>query len=177
MQRYIEQLIEDLHAATWNLNAPHEIWEESGADPDDELELEDMSYVEEFIYGDEIPISEITGINQEQLPFPEQLTKEQLALLSIELEKLLLNFHFILEFPEGYPAELRYPFIRNFWNENHVAMSFGNIHIEFCEYNEEKCPFQGYCNTCKEVARQMEVDDLTGKASNFEIDIDTILPN
>jgi hypothetical protein len=177
MKRYIEQLIEDLHAASWNQNPPHEIWELTGADPENECELEDLSYLEEFILGTEIPISHITGIKQELLPPPEELTQEQQALLSFELEKLLLNFHFILEFPEDYPAQLRYPFIRNFWKENHVAMSFGNIHIEFCDYTEEKCPFPGYCDTCKEVARQMAADNLTNRATDFEVDIDTISPN
>ncbi|MBK7174994.1 MAG: hypothetical protein IPH84_17610 [Bacteroidales bacterium] len=177
MERYIMQLIEDLREASWNLNSPHEIWEKSGADTEDELEMEDMSYVEKFIYGDEIPISEITGIMHELLPPPEELTQEQRALLSTELEKLLLNFHFILEFPVGYPAELRYPFIRNFWLENHVSMSIGNTHIEFCEYNEEECPFQGYCDTCREVAMRMDFDIPTNTTTGFDIDFDTILPN
>lgn len=33
MKRYIEQLIDDLHKATWKMKPPHEMWEESGADP------------------------------------------------------------------------------------------------------------------------------------------------
>ena len=34
MERYIEQLIEDIHKATWNIRPPHEIWEQSGDDSD-----------------------------------------------------------------------------------------------------------------------------------------------
>ena len=52
MQRYIEQLIDDIHKATWDLKPPHPMWEESGADPDNELELEDLSYVEQYLEGD-----------------------------------------------------------------------------------------------------------------------------
>ncbi len=47
MQRYIEQLISDIRSATHNSQPPNEIWMESGANPDNELELEDMSYVED----------------------------------------------------------------------------------------------------------------------------------
>lgn len=159
MQRYIEQLIEDIHKATWNMKPPHELWEESEADPDDELELEDMSYLEKYIYGDEVPISVITEIHHEQLPPAEKLTQELQALLAVELEKLLQYFHFHLDFPDDYPSHLRYAFIRKFWEEKHVALSFGENHIEFCDYEEEHCPFPGYCNTCKEVAGQMKFDE------------------
>ena len=177
MQHYLEQLIDDLHKATWGMKPPHEIWEESEADPDDELELEDMSYVEKYLYGDEIPISEITGIGQDQLPPVEKLSQEQQALLAVELENLLQYFHFYLDFPKDYPVHLRYLFILKFWEEKHVALSFGENHIEFCSYDEEQCPFPGYCNTCKEVAEQMKFDEEhTGKV-DFDIDVENLLPS
>ncbi len=175
MQRYLEQLIDDLHKATWGIKPPHEIWEESNADPDDEVELEDMSYVEKYLYGDKIPISEITGIAREQLPPIEKLNQEQQALLAVELEKLLQFFHFYLDFPRDYPAHLRYAFILKFWEEKHVALSFGENHIEFCDYDEANCPFPGYCNTCNEVREQMKFDEEQG-SSSLEIDNETDLP-
>ncbi len=162
MQRYLEQLIEDLHKATWGIKPHHRLWEESEADPDDDLELEDMSFVEKYVYGDEIPISGITGISREQLPPVEKLSQDQQALLSVELELLLHYFHFYLDFPKDFPAHLRYPFICKFWEEKHVALSFGENHIEFCHYDEEDCPFPGYCNTCKDYTAQMESDEKQG---------------
>jgi len=174
MQRYIEQLIDDLHKATWRMKPPHELWETSKADPDDELELEDMSYVEKYLYGNEIPIPEITGIAREQLPPAEKLSQEQQALLAVELEKLLQYFHFYLDFPEGYPTHLRYPFILKFWDEKHVPLSFGENHIEFCDYNEEQCPFPGYCNTCIEVSEQMKFDEQHGIKADFDFNADEL---
>jgi hypothetical protein len=159
MQRYLEQLIEDLHRATWNIKTPHILWEESGADPDYELELEDMSYVEKYLYGDKEPISAITGIATEMLPPAEKLTICQQSLMATELERLLLYFHFHLDFPKNYPAHLKYPFIRNFWTEEQVLLSFGENHIEFCDYDEAHCPFPGYCVICKEIADQMNYDE------------------
>ena len=177
MQRYIEQLIEDIHKATWNLKPPHKLWEESGADPDDELELEDISYVEQYIEGETQAIGKITGIEPEQLPPAEKLTTEQRALLTIELEKLLQNYNFILDFPENYPAHLRYSFIRDFWNEEHVPLSFGQSHIEFCGYEEENCPFPGYCDTCKEIAEQMKFDEKSGDNADLDFDVEKLLPS
>ena len=157
MKRYIEQLIEDIHRATWNLKPPRDLWDH--ADLNSELEIEDMSFVEKYIYGDKEPVSGITGIDCNQLPPTEKLTVEQRALLAGKLEELLEYFHFHLDFPDTYPAHLRYPFIKNFWAEEHVLMSFGENHIKFCDDDEENCPFPGYCNTCKEVAEQFRHDE------------------
>ncbi len=178
MQHYLEQLIDDLHKATWGMKPPLKIWEDSEADPDDELELDDMSQVEKYLYGDAKPISGITGIAQEQLPPVEKLNKEQLALLAVELEKLLQYFHFYLDFPKDYPAHLRYAFIRKFWEEKHVALSFGENHIEFCDYDEANCPFPGYCYTCKEVSEQMKFDEQVNQKdhSTKDFNLNSILP-
>lgn len=162
MEQYIKQLIDDIHKATWNLKPPHKIWELSAADPDNELELEDMTYAEKHIYGRKKKISKITGISAESLPPSNKLNSEQKALLATELEKLLELFHFILDFPKDFPAELRYPFIVKIWNEKHVPLSFGEDHIEFCEWDEDMCPFPGYCTLCKEFKEQMKFDEETG---------------
>lgn len=172
MQRYIEQLIADIHQATWQIRPPREIWDH--ADTNSELEREDMEYVEKYIYGDKEPISSITGIDTEMLPVLEKLTQEQQALLAVELEKLLQHFNFYLDFPVNYPSNLRYPFIRNFWDREEVAVSFGENHIEFCSFEEEYCPFPGYCNTCKEVAQQMEFDNKIEKQGNPDLDEDEL---
>ena len=168
MDHYISQLISDIHQATWRVRPPHEIWED--VDTESEVELEDISYVEEHVYGIPEKISSITGIATEFLPEPEKLNKEQSGLLSVELEKLLNFFHFYLDFPEAYPLNLRYPFIRELWDEEHVPLSFGESHIEFCDYEEEHCPFPGHCNTCKEVAQQMEFDNKIENQGNANWD-------
>ena len=94
------------------------------------------------------------------------------ALLAGELENLLDVFHFKLDFPESFPANLRYPFIRNFWAESHVPMSFGNTHIGFCDYEEKDCPFPGYCSTCKEIEAEMKFDEETGSpAEDWDFDV------
>lgn len=174
MEKYIEQLIDDIRKATWNIRPPHEIWEQSGADPSKELELEDISYVEEFVYGKKERISKITGIDAKLLPPVKKLTSAQQARLAIELENLLNYFHFVLEFPENYPADLRYPFIRKIWKKKYVPMSFGDTHIELCSFNEEKCPFPGHCTTCKEIAVEMKCDEGIGD-SDYDPQVDELI--
>ena len=172
MNNYINQLIEIIREATTHVKPPHEIWND--ADPDDEIDLEDMSHVEKYIYGDEIPVSEITGIDADMLPPPEKLSYKQQALLTIELEKLLNNKHFALDFPQSFPADRRYPFIRKFWSENHVEMSFGTSHIEFCSYEKECCPFPGYCTSCDEIEEQFRIDEANEKRKRDLGDLDDL---
>lgn len=171
MKHYLEQLIDDIHKATLQVIPPHPLWLESGADPDDEVELEDMSYVEKYLYGEEKPISTITGIHAVVLPPSERLTEEQQAMLAVELEKLLQLFHFHLDFPEAYPANMRYRFIRDIWTKSFVPISVGENHIGFCNYEEENCPFPGYCTTCQDIAADMKQDEPD---QNEEADLDDI---
>ena len=139
MEHNLAQLLEDLQQATNNLKTMN-----------DENEPDDFSQVEKFENQEVTPISEITGFDQEHFPPGEKLSQEQQALLAEKLEELLEGYHFHLDFPHNYPKNLRYPFIRELWSQEHVAVTDGTIHIEFCEYDEDHCPFPGYCDTCKE---------------------------
>ncbi len=158
MQRYITQLIEDLHEIVQKVNPSGKVIEEETIHDDDSFarHIED---VENYLQGEQIPISQITGIEQELLPPPERLSEHQQRQLSLELEDFLKPHHFVLEFPQNYPFHLRYSFIRNFWTEKHPLMKFGTSHIEFCNYEPENCPFPGYCTNCEDF--KLEDLDMT----------------
>jgi hypothetical protein len=175
MQNYIKLLIDDIHKATFRLRPPSDTWLETEADPDNEAELEDLSFIEKHFDGKEEPISQITGIDTKQIPPVEKLTIEQQATLAIELEKLLIHFNFKLLFPENYPPHLKYPFIKEFWEEEHVALSFGMNEIEFCDMNDEiYCPFEGYCKICEEVRAQMKYDEECEQRIHIDNDDDDL---
>ncbi|MFO7789395.1 MAG: hypothetical protein R6V32_02395 [Bacteroidales bacterium] len=146
MEQYLVQLLEDINAVKAGLKKPKGLFDEVS-----EYDIEDMlDESERYVTGDERPISEITGIDHKSLPAPEKLLEEQKSLMAHTLEDFLLYFHFVLEFPENYPEHLRYPFIRDLWQENHVPLSMGECHIEFCDYKPDNCPFPGYCSLCKD---------------------------
>lgn len=148
MQQYIKQLIDDLHEIAQKANPSGKTEEEPVHD--NETFFKHIEDVENYLHGEQLPISEITEILPEQLPPPGKLNESQLAQLSVELENFLAHFHFALDFPQNYPNHLRYPFIKNFWTEKHTHMKFGTSHIEFCNYEKENCPFPDYCHTCDE---------------------------
>ena len=174
MQRYIEQLIEDIREAMPNCNPAIELKDNSVHD--DESFLKHIEDVEKYLHSEGELISTITGIDFNLLPPPKKLTSEQQERLATELEKLLQYFHFELDFPINYPVYLRYPFIKKFWEEKHAALSFGTSHIEFCDYDEENCPFPGYCKTCEEVNAQMKFDEeqANGNYIDERLDLDEL---
>lgn len=178
MKLYIKQLLADIQQACLKVAPPHPVWEQSEADPDNELELEDISFVEQYVYGTAIPVEKITDIAFAALPPPEKLRESQSQTLAKALIQLLDHHHFQLEFPEKYPMKLRYAFIRDFWATKQVPLSYGTNHIEFCDYEKENCPFPGYCNGCDEVEAQMEADGLYEKNNDtdWDIDMDGFLP-
>jgi len=73
-------------------------------------------------------------------------------------------------------SHLRYPFIKDLWDEYHVPLSFGENHIEFCDHEEGQCPFPGYCPNCEEVAAQMKFDEEHSKQHPSEEEDDIIFP-
>ena len=171
MERYIEQLFKDIRKATFNIRPPRELWMD--ADTEDEGLVEDLAYAEEFVYGEKEPVEIITGIKAKSLPSEEKLTTAQQELLTIELEKLLNYFNFQFDFPENLPVHLRYPFIKKFWSEEHVALSFGKSHVPLCDYKEDNCPFPDYCTVCADFKKEEEEG---AKAGNKDIDVDDLLP-
>ena len=76
---------------------------------------------------------------------------------------------------------LRYPFLYGLWDEEHVPLSFGENHIEFCSYEPENCPFPGYCSICNEINAQMKFDEDhdSGKGDGImdNVDPEDLLPD
>lgn len=178
MQRYVEQLVQDIRSATRNIRPPNPVWLNSGADPDSETEAQDMAYPEQFNTAKEASVSVIAGIDTLLLPPADKLTENQKTLLSIELEKLLDVCHIKLDFPENYPNNLRYKIIRSIWNEKVVAMSFGTTHFTLCDYDRSTCPFPGYCEICDEMEMQFKNDEEQSEGGEppSDPDYDKLLP-
>lgn len=141
--------------------------------------MEDISHVEQFVYGEELPIEEITGIAFEKLPLPEDLDEQQKAILSKALLQLLDHHNFELDFPENYPLAMRYAFIYDFWPTEQVPLTYGANHIELCNYDQDECPFPDYCNSCEEIKAELEADKERDKNTEepFEFEIDDLLPS
>jgi hypothetical protein len=141
---YVKQLQEDIRLAAQNTLV------ENGDIADDSTSFEkQMEEVESFVYGTMSPLSKIVGIATVQLPPPEKLSDAQQATLYEDMESLLNAFNFYPDFPQKLPGHLKYQIMRSRWDTEHVHMSCGESHLEFCEYEPKECPFPAKFCSCK----------------------------
>ena len=96
MKPYLRQLIAAIREARTCIIPPDiELWE--SVDLDNEAEVEDIAYIEES-NGTPEPISVITGIETDLLPFDETITPKEKVLLAQELEALLAHYNLYPDF-------------------------------------------------------------------------------
>ena len=150
IQKYIEQLLADLQKAAENAANPDPLKNKMVSSAQDFQNH--IAQVEEYLHGPMYRLSDIVGIDAAMLPADDLLSDEQTALLATEMESLLNAFNYYPDFPQNtgkeVPPRLRYRAMRSRWESEQTIMSFGESHLEFCSYDEEACPFPGYCNTC-----------------------------
>ncbi len=158
MQRYIEQLLEDIQNATLrSYQNPGNKKNYSQFEPDADLASNHIKHAEQFLYGKKQCISEVIGIEKKLFPAPEQLTQNQTKLLVIAMESLWNAYNLFADLPDNLPSDIRYHLLRENWESPQIFLSHGENHIEFCDYNWEKCPFPKYCQVCKEFHNEHEI--------------------
>lgn len=147
MEKYIEQLLEDLGEAADQGPGPGTSWNAIGeGDFDEEDPIAD---VEQFLYGPEQKLSEIVGIEKIQFPPKEKLSEKQMSKLFNAMVDLLNVFHFVPDFPDGVPVSIKYQLLRENWDSKQVYVGGGGeTHIEFCDYEPDECPFPRECCDC-----------------------------
>ncbi|PSJ75852.1 hypothetical protein C7N43_16695 [Sphingobacteriales bacterium UPWRP_1] len=156
MQPYINQLLQDLNAAQNNLPPPKDYAllypNHPAADPQYDGEL---NYIIEWEMGDEQPMEDLFGISADALPPVELLTDEQAGSLCDAILNLWQAFNILADYPHKVPIKLLYQALRNYWIEKPVSYtSAGHLHLEFCHYKPEECPWGlEYC-TCKDLAEE-----------------------
>lgn len=147
MHHYITQLIEYLQEAHSRKPSPRQLYL-----PEDMKGLEDIIDMEMSLKEDEHTMESIFGVPQIYFPPMEKLTDEQMESLVKGILALWRVFHYEADLPRNLPARYAYPLLVACWKKSYPLVRTGNgtWHIEFCDYEPERCPFpQEYCR-CKE---------------------------
>lgn len=155
MQKYLNQLIDDMHHAATQV--PQSRIMKGEFDPSYMMELEDM---------EELPMSEWFGLSKELFPPANRLNAEQHTLMADEFEKLWGAFSFDPYFPEGLPARRRYELMRDYLDHKCTHWPGGWIHtFEFCNYDPQNCPFGNeYCR-CKDLELNISLDENISRST------------
>jgi hypothetical protein len=131
MQRYVEQLVEQLRAAQTLVVTPAYV------ELDEEFkESEGIRGAEEYLAG---PIGTLEGllkIKRGQFPPDHKLNEEQVVLLVEETLDLLEAHHYVADLPEDITPRDAYNALLRRWGEEVSYVTSGNLHLEFWEDEE-----------------------------------------
>lgn len=148
MQTYLSQLLEDLELAS---QKPIEIPDYTLLNPNHPAVEYGLDYIVAWECAPDLPMSEAFGFPAEAFPPPEQLTEEQAAQLNTAILKLWEVNNIIADLPEVLPAQqVVYGEFRKKWQESTIQLlPEGHLHLEFCYYVQNECPWgMDFC-TCK----------------------------
>src|SRR5690606_41725631 len=125
MHPYIKHLIDDIrNAAKKESNCQNS--------PEPKAFEEEMGDIERYIHGeDEIPLSQLTALNEADFPPANQLTDEAMRLVLAAFDKMLFTWNTAVDWRENMPVADRYNFLLNFILDHEIVpVSFGTIHLE-----------------------------------------------
>ncbi|MDA3880744.1 MAG: UPF0158 family protein [Prolixibacteraceae bacterium] len=139
MDKYIEQLIEDLELAAQN--PPKQSYFESPPVFEDNPPMAELS---------SIPfktIEELTGIKQEVFPIFDVLQYRHWTSVLEAIFKLFDSlFIKLIDVPKGIPKEYLYDIITTNWHQPVQYLPESGMDLELCIGDPIKCPYGDYCD-------------------------------
>jgi len=144
MEKYIQQLLQDIENA--KLNKPDK--------PDVALLYPDhpaleygLDHIAEWESAPFQPMEKLMGIETDWFPPEEKLTDDMISQLYKKFLELWEVFNFYPDFPDKLPERIRYSFLVKELKEEVQYISEGMMHIGFCHYDPDDCPFdKAYCH-------------------------------
>jgi len=139
MQRYVEQLIEDIEKAAKHPPAipfieppPH---------------IADDPVISELALIPYKSIEEWTGIKQAAFPGIFKLTDHQIKLLNSAIFKLLDSIHVeLVDRPKELPDEMLYDILTEYWDDQVQYLPSSGFDWELCTGDQETCPYGEFCD-------------------------------
>ncbi len=143
MNRYLEQLIEDMDLAIASQIAIRSHLDILG-------ECEVCESEEEMLSGgNTMPLSEIIGFDKCFFPPEEKLTDDQIVVVYTHLLCVLDNYNFFLDFPDNVDIRTKYIMVLDVLDEETTYSNAKVTIIEFCDYDYDTCPFGADLCQCK----------------------------
>jgi hypothetical protein len=143
MNRYLEQLIEDMDLAVSNQIAIRSHLDILGEGEVCETEQESPSDAKTF------PLSRIIGFEKCYFPPEEKLTDDQVKVVYTHLLCVLDNYNFFLDFPDKVDIRAKYIMLLEALDEDTTYSNAKVTIIEFCDYDYDTCPFGIELCQCK----------------------------
>jgi len=147
MQRYVDQLIEDLEKAAKKPHTIPYIEPPEGFDEDlfiPELALTPYKTIEEW-----------TGIDQISFPHSFRLSDEQVSIILLAIFKLLDSFNLkLVDRTDDIPNEILYDVLVEYWSDYVQYLPSSGFDLEVCTGDPETCPYLGFCNCDEDILNE-----------------------
>jgi len=156
MQKYVNQLIEDIKGAVEHIPPP---LNEALIDK----ERYPIPYLYEWENAPEQKMSDMFQLEKIQFPPASRLTNAQMEQIIDAILELWEAYNFGWSIPNDIPIPRIYELLVNELDENHQYLSHGGAVIDFCCYWPEGCALKEYCQ-CIEIW----MEDYEGEFAAFE---------
>jgi len=87
---------------------------------------------------------------------------------------LLEYHHYELSYPTDFSDRIKYELLYEKWDKKQPHVTHGFVGIEFCDYDDSKCPVPGKCNDCADFRKEIERERKS--VQNIELNAQDILP-
>ena len=139
MQRYIQQLIEDLEQVASNPPTPPYL------EPPPHIESDRV--VVELALTPFKPLYEWTGIEMEAFPGMWLLDAEESNAVNQAIFKVFAAMNIeLIDIPPDIPPEILYSVLTRNWDEQVQYMPIAGFDLELCTYNPDTCPYGEFCD-------------------------------
>jgi len=180
MQRYHEQLLQDMQEALRNLPDHEDFGAEYDFDEEEEALMQSRESKPEKEEGEKKPLAEWVHVPKAVFPKLEQISTEMVIEIVRAIEKLWWYAGFVPFFPDGLNIEMKYQLFREHWNREVPWPTDESVYLEFCDDDEENCIYGAEMCTCalykmsfgddEEDEIRMTEDLLGKKRHNYEDD-------
>ncbi|MEQ8702742.1 MAG: hypothetical protein RIC19_02420 [Phaeodactylibacter sp.] len=139
MDKYINYLLADIAAATVNLPV-HVL------SFDDEEDIPFITAEEEAKTASRKALASVVGLKTEWFPPVERLSETQIQQVTEALTDCLDAHSFIVNFPAGLPAPIRYRVLLAELKKEVPVLQYNIWQLDFCDYKPKGCPFgEAFC--------------------------------
>ncbi len=150
MQRYVNQVIEDLKLAKKNVPPEPDFGEDYEGFEEKMFALETVP---------DLPMKKLFGVSYEELPPFTMLTDKQANQLLEAVVDTWKVFNIVVDFPDGLPLKLKYELVRDEFIKDIHYMPGWSMHFDFCDGWCPECKIVDYCNSVYETWSKDELDE------------------
>jgi hypothetical protein len=149
MDKYINYLLADIAAATTSLPV-------HALSFDDEEDVPFITADEEAKVAPRELLTDIVGLKSEWFPPVDRLSETQIQQVTEALVDCLDAHSFIVNFPAGLPAPVRYRILLAELKKDVPVLQYNIWQLDFCNYQPKGCPFGDAFCQCRIYERWLD---------------------